>query len=61
MKVSELIRQLKKIKCYITDHGARHDEWYSPVTGKTFRVPRHQSQELPTGTANRIKEDAGLK
>ncbi len=61
MKVSELTRMLKKIGCYITEHGKEHDEWYSPVTEKYFRVPRHQSKELPTGTANSIKKDAGLK
>lgn len=61
MKVSEMIKMLKKAGCYITDNGARHDEWYSPLTGKYFRVPRHQSKELATGTANSIMKDAGLK
>ena len=61
MKVSELTRKLKKGKCYITKHGKEHDEWYSPITGKTFRVPRHPSKELATGTADRILKDAGLK
>lgn len=61
MKVSEMIKKLKKIGCYILSHGKEHDEWYSPVTGKTFRVPRHPSKELPNGTENSIKKDAGLK
>jgi len=61
MKVSEMVRKIKKIGCYITDHGKKHDEWYSPITGKKFRVPRHQTQELPTGTAESIAKDAGLK
>ncbi len=61
MKVSEMVRKIKKIGCYIVEHGAEHDKWYSPVTGKFFRVPRHQSKELPTGTANSIAKDAGLK
>lgn len=61
MKVSEMIKKLKKAGCYITENGTRHDEWYSPLTGKYFRVPRHQSKELATGTANSIMKDAGLK
>ena len=61
MKVSELIKLLKKNGSYLTYHGKEHDEWYSPVTNKYFRVPRHKSKELPSGTANRILKDAGLK
>lgn len=61
MKVSELIKLLKKNKCHLVEHGKEHDKWHSDVTGKDFRVPRHQSKELPTGTANNILKDAGLK
>ncbi|MCR4690690.1 MAG: type II toxin-antitoxin system HicA family toxin [Lachnospiraceae bacterium] len=61
MKVSELIKKIKRIGCYITDHGKEHDEWYSPVTNRYFRVPRHGSKEIATGTANSIMKDAGLK
>ena len=60
MKVSELIKELKKANCYLVEHGAEHDKWFSPTTGKFFRVPRHQSKEIATGTCNRIKKDAGL-
>lgn len=61
MKVSELLKLLKKAGCVLTDHGSEHDEWYSPLTGKYFRVPRHPSKELKTGTAASIMKDAGLK
>lgn len=61
MKVSEMVKLLKKIGCTLEEHGAEHDKWYSPITGKYFRLPRHKSQEIPTGTAERIKKDAGLK
>jgi len=61
LKVSELIKKLKKAGCYLTDHGKEHDEWYSPLTNKYFRVPRHGSKELATGTANHILKDAGIK
>lgn len=29
--------------------------------GKDIRIPRHLSKEIPSGTANRILKDAGLK
>ena len=61
MKVSELVKILKRSGCYIVDHGAEHDKWYSPLTGNTFMVPRHPSKEVKTGTANKILKDSGLK
>ncbi len=61
MKTSELIKKLRKIGCYIVEHGARHDKWHSPITGKDFRVWRHPSKEIPMGTAEQIIKDAGLK
>jgi len=61
MTVGELVRRLKKNKCQILRHGSRHDIWINPKTGGTTQVPRHPSKELPTGTANRIQADLGLK
>lgn len=65
MKVSELIKKLRKSGCYLNDHGKdhgkEHDEWYNPITGKYFRIPRHKNKELATGTVNSILKDAGLK
>ena len=62
MKVSELIKLLKKSKkCYLTDHGREHDRWHSDITGKDFMVPRHQAKEITSGTLDRIMKDAGLK
>lgn len=61
MKTSELTKILKKAGCYLIDHRGEHDFWYSPITGKIFPVPRHPSREIPTGTANKILRDAGLK
>lgn len=60
MKVSELVRLLKKNSCYFVEHGGRHDECFSPITGKTFPVPRH-NKEVSKGTALSILKDAGLK
>lgn len=61
MKTSELLKRLMKAGCRIEQHGGAHDKWYSPITEKHFFVPRHGSQEIATGTANRILKDAGLK
>ena len=61
MKTSELVKILKKSSCYFVEHGKEHDKWHSDITGKDFRIPRHGSKEIPTGTANRILKDAGVK
>jgi len=61
MKVSELTRLAKKQGCYVKRHGSEHDIWISPKTGNTARIPRHQSKELATGTAQNIIKDLGLK
>ncbi len=61
MKTSELKKLLKKNKCKWMGEYNRHEKWYSPITGKEFPVPRHDSQEIATGTVNRILKDAGLK
>lgn len=62
MKVSELIKLLKRSKkCYLVEHGAKHDMWHSDITGKNFPVPRNQNKEIKTGTLERILKDAGLK
>ncbi|MDR0695085.1 MAG: type II toxin-antitoxin system HicA family toxin [Prevotellaceae bacterium] len=60
MKTSEATRKLAKAGCYFVEHGKEHDCWYSPVTGKRFRLPRHASQELATGTKKSIEKLAGV-
>lgn len=60
MKTQELLKLLKKNKCYVLRNGNRHDIWYSEITGKQFAIPRHKA-EIPTGTLNNILKDAGLK
>lgn len=61
MTYSELKRKLKKIGCYKVVEGARHEMWYSPITGKTFPVGRHNNQEVASGTLDSIKRDSGLE
>lgn len=60
MKTQELLKILKKNKCYILRSGKRHDIWYSPISNREFPIPRHKA-EIPTGTLNNIFKDAGLR
>jgi predicted RNA binding protein YcfA (HicA-like mRNA interferase family) len=60
MKVSELKKLLKSHGCYDLASGKRHDTWYSPITKAKFRVPRHQSAEVPDGTLSSILKQAGI-
>ncbi len=60
MKVSEMKKLLKQIGCRKIRDGANHEIWYSPITNRKFQVPRHQSQELPTGTEKQIRKESGL-
>lgn len=60
MKVSEMKKLLKQIGCRKIRDGANHEIWYSPTTNRKFQVPRHQSQELPTGTEKQIRKESGL-
>ena len=61
LKISELIKILKKNGCYKERSGGNHDIWYSPITKRLFQVPRHSSQEAGTGLTNAIMKQAGLK
>lgn len=61
MKVSELRKLLKLHGCYELEHGKEHDTWFSPISNKKIRVPRHQSKEIAPGTQNAILKQAGIK
>ena len=60
MKTQELIKLLRKNKCYILRNGSRHDIWYSEISQKQFAIPRHKT-EIPIGTLKNILQDAGVK
>lgn len=60
MRTSELVKLLRANGCSLIHHRKRHDEWYSPISDSTFMVPRHENQEVPIGTLNSIKKQAGL-
>jgi YcfA-like protein. len=61
MKISELKRLLRKSGCELNKNLKRHEEWINIKTGQKAVVPRHDSQEIPTGTTNRIMSDLGIK
>ena len=60
MRTSEFKKLLRKNGCYLLTQGGRHEKWYSPITGNKFAVPRHDGQEIPTGTLQAIKKQAGI-
>lgn len=60
MKQKDLIKILKKNKCYIVRYGSNHDIWYSMISRKQFPVPRHKA-EIKMGTLKNIFKEAGIK
>ncbi|MEW6686362.1 MAG: type II toxin-antitoxin system HicA family toxin [Candidatus Edwardsbacteria bacterium] len=58
MKRKELIRQLTEAGCVLYRHGARHDVYINPVSGKKQPVPRHI--EIHNKLAKHIKKQLGL-
>ena len=61
MTAGEMIRLVKKNGCEFVRHGTKHDIWRNPKTGGRAQISRHQTEELRTGTAERILKDLGLK
>ena len=61
MKYSEVERKVKKEGCYEYGEMSGHPLWYSPITGKYFKLSRHKSQEVATGTLKNISNDSGVK
>lgn len=60
MKTKEFVTELVSAGCTLVRHGSSHDIWYSPMTNKTFAMPRHGSKEMPTGTEKKIRKEAGI-
>ena len=61
MKYSELERKLKKSGCYLDSEMNGHPLWFSPITGKYFKMGHHKGQEVAKGTLKNILKDAGIK
>ena len=60
MKYSEVERKLKKAGCYEEGEMNGHPLWYSPLTGKYFKMSHHRSQEVAAGTLTSISNDSGV-
>lgn len=58
MKQSEFLKWLKKQGVTATQ-GTKHLRLH--YNGKSTILPRHPSQELPTGTVEAVKKQLGLK
>jgi predicted RNA binding protein YcfA (HicA-like mRNA interferase family) len=57
---AELERKLRKAGWVIT-HGKAHDQATNPAKpGVKIPIPRHAG-DIPTGTANAIKKEAGIE
>lgn len=61
MKIKELKRLLGSYGCYELSSGKKHDVWFSPISGASIRIPRHQSREVAIGTLNSILKQAGIR
>lgn len=62
MKYNELKKKLKKAGWSFLRQGkGSHEVWQNAETKQRIIVANHGSKEVPTGTANKILKDAGLK
>jgi len=61
MKVSEILRVLKKDGWYLHREGSNHSLYKHNTKKGTVILPRHPSQELKKETAQSILKQAGLK
>lgn len=56
----EVVKKLKKAGWKLEHVRGSHHKFKNPKTGKTVIVP-HPKKDLPTGTAQAILKQAGLK
>jgi len=59
MKRKKFIRLLKKNGCVLIRHGASHDLYQNPLTGKKQPVPRHS--EIDDNLARHIRKCLGIQ
>lgn len=59
MKKRELIKILSKEGCELLRHGANHDIYINPITGKREPVPRHK--EIDENLAKKIIKNLSNK
>ncbi|MGH7902053.1 MAG: type II toxin-antitoxin system HicA family toxin [Thermodesulfobacteriota bacterium] len=59
MKRREFVRELFKAGCFLKRHGASHDIYINPKTGKKAPMPRHN--EIKESLCELIRKQLGLK
>jgi len=58
MKRQAFIRELEQAGCVLHRHGARHDVYRNPATGKQAPVPRHR--EIKESLCRLIRRQLGI-
>ena len=61
MKKSEATRFLKKLGARFKEQDKKHEVWTNPQTGAEARLPRHDGQEIATGTWQKILKQLGYR
>lgn len=59
-KFAELKREFRKAGCELRGQYSGHEEWYSPITGETFPMSRHNNQEVKKGMEMELRKQAGV-
>ncbi|MBI2204024.1 MAG: type II toxin-antitoxin system HicA family toxin [Candidatus Rokubacteria bacterium] len=59
MKREALLRELRQGGCIFKRHGANHDIWTDPATGRSAPVPRHT--EIADGIVRRIRKQLAIR
>jgi predicted RNA binding protein YcfA (HicA-like mRNA interferase family) len=61
MKYPELTRQLRRLGCQFTRHGAgSHEIWRNPATGKQVPIPYHRTKDIGPKLLARILRQLGI-
>ncbi len=58
MKRREFVEDLRRAGCYLVRHGANHDVYLNPHTGRQSAVPRHT--ELTNFICEKVRKELGL-
>jgi mRNA interferase HicA len=58
MKRREFVEELRNLGCYLVRHGANHDIYVNPKSGRQTAVPRHT--ELTNFICEKVRKELGL-
>ena len=56
----ELKREFKKAGCRKIHEDTNHEKWFSPLTGQSFQMGRHNNEEVAKGTEAALRKQAGV-